>query len=721
MPRTLLVLLLAAAALRAEGEGCDEEAVVTMGGGDEETLEKDPVEEPPVEADPNRPDPVVVGEWQPPPLDEAAERRLSELRAKCDAEPGNAAARYDLADFLAEHHWLPHAEAEYLRCALVDKGSIRPWEGLLKVYGDRKFARAPVDEFFQRIVFQNGGFLVIEGFGDGSADWLPHEVERQRRTVKAYEALLERRPDDLARRRELVRALVGLCEWPKVIDHATRAVNQLPEDASMRYELAEALRNADRPDEAIAALEAILERAPDHAPACLRLARSLAIHRGKESKERVAELEKRGFFHLFIRKEIAPAPMREDTFLLARDLAGPAMAGSLWDEAMQTRGQRESALEDRERNYTRRWIYLSFPRSFHKERLATLEGLGRRSDPSAVATLLGFLWNLAGDERTPDPEWDGWAEHRDLVDAGIRAARGQGAVFFESAERFLAAAPDDVRRHRAVRLLRALGDPRAVTPLVRALEFDVEEEFSYGVAAGLEETGDPRAIDALAAAALDARRPVARREEAIEALAAFPDPRAVEAVTRLAKEEPFAMSTAYALYRLSGDSSRLGRFREWLLDAERAERAMRLVLQCEGERAEELLLFAFEASPGLLRPRALDELRKRFWTTAREKVAEIVLKECEGPTVPVETLRLLQEVKSPRAADRLAALVETLQGEAWAVAARAFAETGDARAVRYFNRVRVLSKEPGQRKLAEQLHETAARREAENRRAASEG
>jgi len=706
---------------KKEGCGCDEgEAVVTMGPGAEESMEPDAVEDPPAETDPNRPPEIVVGEWQPPALDAGDARRLEELRRRCAAAPEDAAARYDLADFLAAHRWLPQAEEEYLRCALLEKESIRPWEGLLRVYGDRTFAGGRAEnDLIRRIILQQGGMIILESEVFGRAtDWLPHEAERQRRIVKAHRALLDRRPDDVALRRELVRALVALCEWPAVAEEAERVLTQLPDDTAMRFELAEACRKAGRHDDAIAALEETLRRRPDHAPSCLRLARLLAVHRARESRERIVELEERGLFHLFVRSELAPVPMRPDAFALARTVAGPALASQLWDEAMRTRSQRENPF-DEERRFERRWIYLTFPRSFHAERIATLRGLARRPDAAAVGIVIGLLWGLGGDERVPDPEWSGWAEQKEIVDEAIRAAEGQGAAYFDAADRFLRAADTPVRRSRAVRLLRALRDRRAAAPLLIALEWDVDEALPLGTAAALEEVGDPAAIDGLAAAARDVRRPVPRRREALEALASFPDPRSAETVSLLAKEEPFAMACAYGLYRLTGDAGRLGEFRRWLLEADQSEHAFELVSKCEGAKAEELLLFAFESCRETLRPRALAALKASFWTTARDRVFAIVEKECVGADVPVETLRILAEFDDARAAERLAALVETLSGEAWAIAARAFAGTGDARAVRYFNRIRVLSKDPGQRRLAEQLYETSARREAEKKRAAA--
>ena len=54
----------------------------------------------------------------------------------------------------------------------------------------------------------------------------------------------------------------------------------------------------------------------------------------------------------------------------------------------------------------------------------------------------------------------------------------------------------------------------------------------------------------------------------------------------------------------------------------------------------------------------------------------------------------------------------------FAEAARALAQTGDNRAVRYFNRSRILERAPDRRELAREMHGIAAKRHAENSRAA---
>jgi len=65
------------------------------------------------------------------------------------------------------------------------------------------------------------------------------------------------------------------------------------------------------------------------------------------------------------------------------------------------------------------------------------------------------------------------------------------------------------------------------------------------------------------------------------------------------------------------------------------------------------------------------------------------------------------------AAACLLGVLEHADGTRWAKAARALARTGDARGVRYFSRTRIVDTDPGRRRLAEELYETASARRAE--------
>lgn len=717
MAARICFLLCAACALALAQDG-EESTVEIAGEGNPATsLESDPIEEPPEEADPARPAPVVVGEWEPPALDEGAAKRLAELVARRDADPRDVAAGYELSDFYVAHGWMPHAEAELRRVAGVDPSSTRPWETLIRLYRNQP----PEDGPFESVTIIGPGGVRVENGRRSDGGWLPGNLDRMRRLAAAYRGLLDRRPDDIVRRRELVRVLYDMRDFPGIVEQANLALQRLPEDAAMRYELAEALRKCRREGEAIAALEENLRRCPDHAASALRLARLLAIRDGAKAAARIEDLERRGFFHLFLMPQLAPAPYRADTLQLATSLCGPALASRLWDAAMLPPELRDRSW-DEEVRYTQRWIFLTFPVSSHRERLAALARMQRRFDESTVGVLVALLWHAGAGQVALEEK-----ELAELSDAALGVLAGQGARAYGPAERFLRAATTAEQRMYGVRLLRALHDARAVGPLMEALAWDVDEERPYGVAAGLEELGDPRAIDALVAAAGDAARPVDRRREALEALAAFPDPRSIEAMRRASKEEDFALVTAYGLFRLAGDETRLGLFRARLQTGVDAAKdggpadALRMVSKCEGPRAEELLVHAFRAGGPLQRARALEVLRARFWATARDRICEIALKEAEDPQVSEETIALLAEMPGAAVTERLLQLVETLADLRWARAARALAQTGDPRAVRYFNRARVLEKDPGRQVLAEELAGIAARRQAENEKAAAGG
>jgi HEAT repeat protein len=266
-------------------------------------------------------------------------------------------------------------------------------------------------------------------------------------------------------------------------------------------------------------------------------------------------------------------------------------------------------------------------------------------------------------------------------------------------------------------ILRGLKDPRAVRPLLDALAWDVEKDVAYGVAGVLEELGDPQAVDALVDAALDVRRPLARRREAAEALAAFKDARSVEALNRLVKEKGFELVTAYGLFRLTGDDKAAERLEQALQGEEQPAEVVRLLAKCDDPRVEQLLLVAVAEAPRRVRPPVVALLKARYWATSRARVKEVLLKEAESPNVSDFALAELGELGGEDVAERLLALVEVLKGKRWAKAARALARTGDPRAVRYFSKSRILEKDPGRRRLAAELLEEAAARRAQLERA----
>ena len=145
----LLLFPLAAWAQDGEGEddedGEDGDSVIEMGEDGVEQgneyrsvrIEPFPPAVPPEQEEPNRPAPVVVGEWQPPALDTEDQQRLDDLRKRRAENPNDVEARFSLAEFYLRVLWLPQAEAEFLACAELDPDSIRPWEGVLRVYAPK--------------------------------------------------------------------------------------------------------------------------------------------------------------------------------------------------------------------------------------------------------------------------------------------------------------------------------------------------------------------------------------------------------------------------------------------------------------------------------------------------------------------------------------------------------------------------------------------------------
>ena len=711
-------------------DGCGEESTFTFGDGVEEEdgsidIKVDPAEpSPPPNADPNQPPAIRVGKWQPPVLDDDARKQLAELtKAKAD-RPKDIDVRYDLALFLAKHGWRPKAEAEFLGCAQLAPDSIRPWEKLLELYalpavktgvGGVNWVQLPGG----RIRFKTGN-------NPNRRDWLT-DAQRVKRISRAHREILDRRPDDLARRRAYIAHLTAAGEHERIVEQAKIILARLPDDADLRYVMSEAVRRLEAqhakaekrdPDYTTAKriLEENLRRAPHHARTFLRLARLVAVSEGAKAEERIRDLQQRGLFYLLVPRDLAPVAYREDAFQLARDLAGRPLCNVLWD--------REMIGQARPGDRYRRWVYMQFPRRMHSERLDTVRRLARRSDTAAVGALIGFLWNL-WDKQEYILYWRGpllnmAQEQEELETAAIEAASGMGAVFYQAAERFLRSAGTPARRMRAVQLMRVLRDKRAVGPLVEALAWDVDKAVSYQVAACLEELGDPHAIDALVDAASDLRRPSARRREAAEALAAFKDPRSVETLSRLHKEPEFRLETTYGLFRLTGKEPYAKAIKEMLTGGPTGQHMLSLLDKCETGRVEPLVLHAFQASDQL-RPQAMEILRARFWKTAEAKVRKILLDESQEAGVGLNTLQFLGEIGGDEVTDRLLNIVQTLNGDEWARGARALAETGHPKAEQYFRKRSILEKDSKKRRLAAQLIDVTARRRIKRQEAAARG
>jgi HEAT repeat protein len=272
-----------------------------------------------------------------------------------------------------------------------------------------------------------------------------------------------------------------------------------------------------------------------------------------------------------------------------------------------------------------------------------------------------------------------------------------------------------VRRQRGVRLLAAIGDKRAVGPLLETLPSDVHKDrgAGLGVAAALEALGDDRAIDALCEAALDVRRPAARRREAAEALAVFRDPRAIEVLKKLEKDPEFGFVAAYGLFRLTGDTKALARMRELHGGQIGSADALRMAAKCESPRILDLMFDALEKGDPAAQPAVVALLRQRFWKQAEPRVRAHFMGRARAAAPDEFTLTMLGELGGDDAVVRLMELTRTAKGKLWDNAARALAETGDPRAVRHFNRMSILERDEHRREVAKVLHRTAAKRQAE--------
>jgi len=714
-----------------EGCGCDDESGVYVDSGTKEgtiEIEVDPYDRPAIAPEPNRPLPIEVGTWQPPDLDDAAQHEMDDLLKRRGESLDDASVRYRLAEFYLDHGWLPQAEAEFLSCVPLDPESIRPWEGLLRVYAQRP----PEPDGRNMVVFLNG---VRQPTG---TDWV-QPADRAARITNAWREIVKRRPDDVAKRREFLKHLKQERDAVAIEAEAREILARLPGDADTRFDLAEAIRRrgaleeATRKgaaDEALAESRRILEEnlkaSPSHAASALRLARIIGKLEGPAAERRIADLEERGFFTLFIRPELMPVEFREDTARMARSLAGPDIARHLWDSVLAPPPPDwGDFLFGQERpTHVQRWIFLSFPHAQPRDQMVVLDRLARRGDRDAAGILLAFLWHVPGpDVYVEETAVDQRSAAMALENAAIDAAAKLGSAIYPGAERFLKAAQDPRHRRRAASLMRKLKDPRAVAPLCEALAWDVDEHSSYGVAAALEELKDPKAIPTLAEAALDVRRPIPRRREAAEALAAFKDARAIEAMSRLSKEHGLDLIAAYGLFRLAGDDGALGTLRDALRSgAEPGAEVVRLLRKCDpSPRIQETLEQALDTAPAEVHPFILALLRERYAESSRESVKRYALKMAQSRTCPDELLELLGELGGEDAATCLLGILETSDGMRWAKAARALARTGDARGVRYFSKTRITDSDPGRRRLAEELYETASARRAELDRASKNG
>jgi hypothetical protein len=741
----LLVLYALAAAQEPCGEGCgeggegcgcdacgcddDEAGIVVDGGSGEGTIdiEVDPFDRPSQPEEPNRPPPIEVGTWQPPDLDDAARREMEGLLRRRGETIDDVAVRYRLAEFYLDHRWLPQAEAEFLSCVPLDPDSIRPWEGLVRVYS----VLPPEDPERNMVVFFNGVRQPT-----GGADWLQPR-DRSARVTNAWREIVKRRPDDVAKRREFLGHLKRDRDPISIEAEAREILARLPGDADTRFDLAEAVRRRGAIEEATrkgAALEALAESrrileenlaaSPSHAPSALRLARILGKLDGTAAEQRIAELEERAFFHLFVRPDLMPVEFREDTVRMALSLAGPSIGRKLWDSVLAPPRPdwREAMFEDPRPSHVQRWIYLPFPNARSSDQIAVLDRLVRRGDRDAAGILLAFLWHVDGpDAILAETAVDERSAAAALETAAVDAAARLGAAAYPAAERFLKAAQEPRHRRRAAGLVRKLRDPRAVAPLCEALAWETEEAFSYGIAAALEELLDAKAVPALAEASQDPRRPIPRRREAAEALAAFKDARAIEAMSRLSKEPGLELVAAYGLVRLAGDEAALGRLRESLRAGADPAEVLRLLRKCDDPRVEQVLVHALDEAPPAAHPIVIALLRERYLESSRERVKEYVLKQAQARTCPEELLELLGELGGEDAATCLLGILEGADGTRWAKAARALAKTGDARAVRYFSKTRITDADPGRRRLADELYGTASARRAELDRATKDG
>jgi HEAT repeat protein len=375
-----------------------------------------------------------------------------------------------------------------------------------------------------------------------------------------------------------------------------------------------------------------------------------------------------------------------------------------------------------EAQHVTRWLQIRFPHAQSRDRERVVRSLARRGDAAAAVVLLSFLWHMEDPDRFGVNEMVERNVQQRVEQAALEAVTGLGAAAFPAAHRFLKEADTPLRRRRGVAALRGIGDKRAVGVLLDVLATDEHAQQSLGTAGALEALGDERAIGALVEAALEPGRPFPRRSEAIEALAVFKDPRAIEAVSHLAKEDGFATVSAYALFRLTGDKAALARLVNMAKAGENGAELLRLCSKCESPRTKAVFLNILRvADDPADREKTLRVIKKRFGDDARDEITRIFLEEAASPGAPEFVIRELGEMGTPEAVERLLAIVKggKTDAERWAAACRSLARTGDEKAVRYFSRQRILEKDPGKRRLADQLYAEAAKRQAQLRRAKS--
>ncbi len=736
-PMILTIYAVAAAQDEDGADGCGDgcgESELSFGDDDSEVgtweIEIDPTDpKPKPDVDPNRPPPIRVGDWEPPELSAELKTRLKELLRARSASPKTARARYDLAEFYTKHSWLPHAETELLGCVKLEPESVRPWKLLLEVYQHDAAVQGSTNDGVQIIQLGNGGIRIEMGGGNRRPGWL-RAHEAQARILRAYREIIQRAPDQLSERRSFIDHLEGAQLHDQMIEQARFILSRLPADANLRFRMADVIRRkeksaariADRaPDyeEAIEVLRENLRSAPHHAPTYFRLSRIYAKTVGRKDSERVLDLERRGLFYLLVPHDLAQVTYREDALFMARDLAGMELCGELWKEAM---------IGNQQVDRSRRWLEIAFPRSLHSERVQTAQRLGRRGDAAAVGALIGYLWNLRDARRFDgagwiDPDPQSMKEQRELEDAAISEAGRLGAALYPAAERFLRSADNNLRRERAVRMMSGLKDPRSVPALVDVLAHDIDKHRTLGVAACLENVGDPSAIAALVEAALDVSRPAARRREAALALAAFKDPRSVETLGRLAKDPDFGLETSYGLLRLTGDKRHMAKVRKTIEDGGAAgKRMLGLLEACDAPGLEALCMHAFRMSPQALRPDAMRVLRERFWKSSRKAVLAILLEESKEAGGQSElTIRYLGEIGGEQAVARLLNIVKASKDVRWEKSIRWLAETGDPQAEQYFRRLSILEKDSRRRRLAARFLDVTQERAAQRKKAAARG
>ncbi len=724
----------------------------------------------------NRPAAFVVGEYEPPALSEKARKEVQELLAQRGENMGETGPLYRLADFYLQHGWYPDAEAALQNAARIDPESTRPWETMLRLYRIKPKTESR-EELLRRLMAAGVPINFADLNNEQRKDWLmndqrqhrivraleeiikrrPDDISRRRELVDVLRfdgsdiqlvpharAILQRAPQDIQTRYELAEAMRRIAEAKARAEYYRKKNAENPQGGTEGE--GDLYRDDVVPidpnyDESIQLLEENLAKAPSHTPSALRLVRMLARRDGAKAEERIVRLERTAVFHLFIRSEIAAVALRDDTFRMVRDLIGPAVAGKLWDEQMvpdwyRDRGNNNFFNQPADVR-PRRWVFIYFPHAQKLRRLEVIKRLGRRADRSSAAILLSYLWHLDGpgvfDASTVDGELP---ESIELEDAAIASVGRLGAAalpvvrsYFDLVEKHSAGVQPDSprtrwevrnasrihydRQRRAVKLLAQLRDRGAVGPLLRALDWDRHPEAGLLVSRALEAVGDDRAVGGLVDAAMDTGRPMPRRLEAAEALAAFRDPRSISAMTSLRKVAEFEFVAAYALFRLAGDEKGLERLSRAVAGEAAPERIFGMLEKCRDDRVATMLTKHLTTLDSERAGMAVDHLKRRYWPATKPAVRAHLLARLDGTSVPDYVIELVPTFPEPAVAEKLLAQLEKCAEKDWPKFARALASTGDDRAVRFFSRIRVLGKKRGRRRLARELHEAASRRQSE--------